>query len=399
MGQFFKNDLHDEFGTWPLAYTASGGPDAGLILAVAKEVGDGDDTAFYNAWVGAGDKLAAEAGARLAGGHRDSACRLYLQAAVCYATSSHPFFGSPVDPRLAKAFRSQIAASNSGLALRPVPVKPLRIPFEGTTLPAYFIPAKGRENERRPLVIITDGYDSSVTELYFFAAAAIAERGYHCLYFDGPGQGEMLIEQGLPMRAEWETVIRPVVDFALTLPNIDASKIALMGLSLGGYLALRGASGEPRLAACIADPGLGAVMTTAMLVRFGLSADQAANPASMPPEFWQKAINSNPDIHWKIVQRGFWVHGVNTMPDYIAATMAMTLDGRYDKIKCPTLLTTAENDPLSHGAEEVLGRLSCPKTLLSFTAAEGAGEHCEMRNRALANVRMIDWLDETLTPL
>ena len=74
----------------------------------------------------------------------------------------------------------------------------------------------------------------------------------------------------------------------------------------------------------------------------------------------------------------------------------MTLEGRVERIACPTLLTTAENDPLSQGAAALLAELTCPKTLLAFTAAEGAGGHCEMANRSLANLRMLDWLDATL---
>jgi dipeptidyl aminopeptidase/acylaminoacyl peptidase len=56
-------------------------------------------------------------------------------------------------------------------------------------------------------------------------------------------------------RPDWEAVIGPVVDFALTRPEVDPDRIALMGISLGGYLAPRAASAEPRIAACIADPG------------------------------------------------------------------------------------------------------------------------------------------------
>ena len=133
---------------------------------------------------------------------------------------------------------------------------PLRIRFEGTTLPAYLVPATGHENETRPLLILTNGYDASVTDLYFASAVAASRRGYHCLIFDGPGQGEMLIQQGVHLRPDWEKVIGSVVDFALTLPNIDPKRIALSAWSLGGYLAVRAASGEHRLAACIADPGL-----------------------------------------------------------------------------------------------------------------------------------------------
>ena len=33
---------------------------------------------------------------------------------------------------------------------------------------------------------------------------------------------------------------------------------------------------------------------------------------------------------------------------------------------------------------------------MAFTAAEGAGDHCEMGNRSLATLRMFDWLAATL---
>jgi hypothetical protein len=82
----------------------------------------------------------------------------------------------------------------------------------------------------------------------------------------------------------------------------------------------------------------------------------------------------------------------------VEAGLAMTLEGRVGQIRCPTLLTTAENDPLSKGAPALYDELTCPKALLRFTAAEGAGDHCEMYNRSLAMMRMLDWLDATLKP-
>jgi alpha-beta hydrolase superfamily lysophospholipase len=277
-------------------------------------------------------------------------------------------------------------------------VAPLRIPFEATSLPGYLLPAVGHEDEPRPLVIATNGYDATVTETYFAVAVAVARRGYHCLFFDGPGQGEVLIEQGIPIRPDWESVIRPVVDFALTLPNVDADRIALTGWSLGGYLALRGASGEPRLAACIADPGLRAVMTPDSVSRFGLKLADAAKPGTAAEAALEAATKASPHLHWALVQRGLWVHGVKTLGEVIEAGLAMTLEGRVGQIRCPTLLTTAENDPLSKGAPALYDELTCPKALLRFTAAEGAGDHCEIYNRSLAMMRMLDWLDATLKP-
>ena len=190
------------------------------------------------------------------------------------------------------------------------------------------MPATGREGETRPLVILTNGYDATVTEMYFASAVAVARAGFHCLFFDGPGQGELLIEQGIPMRPDWETVIRAVVDFALALPRVDPRRIALSGWSLGGYLALRGASGEPRLAACIADPGLRAVMPPEMLIRMGV------DPADPGPALEQAAASS-PRMHWALAQRGLWVHGVKSFGAYAAAAMAMTLEGRVERDRLP----------------------------------------------------------------
>lgn len=70
------------------------------------------------------------------------------------------------------------------------------------------------------------------------------------------------------------------------------------------------------------------------------------------------------------------------------------MDGRAEKIQCPTLLTMAENDSLGASAPLFMEALHCPKELLRFSAAEGAGDHCEMQNRSLLNRRVLDWLDE-----
>jgi len=54
----------------------------------------------------------------------------------------------------------------------------------------------------------------------------------------GPGQGGVLYEQGLHLRPDFEAVLTPVVDFALTRPEVDGKRLALLGRSFGGYLAL-----------------------------------------------------------------------------------------------------------------------------------------------------------------
>jgi Alpha/beta hydrolase family len=255
MGLLYKDELLDTFGAWPLAYIPYGGPDFGEIAAVAKAAGDGGDDLFHASWVAAGDRAAKQARQALQAGHTVTARELFLRASALYAASLHPLFGAPVDQRLLAAFRKQVKAFDNGLALFDPPILPQAIPFEGSSMPAYFVPAVGFAGVRRPTVIFTNGYDGTIADMYFGSAVAASRRGYHSLLFDGPGQGAMLFERNIPLRPDWETVVKAVVDFALTLPEVDANKIALSGWSLGGYLSPRAASGEHRLAACIADPG------------------------------------------------------------------------------------------------------------------------------------------------
>ncbi len=402
MPYLFKDELLDQLGTLPLGYIPYGGADFGEVAAIAEAVGNGDSTTFYDAWVAAADRLAAQAGEALDAGRRTSARQLYLRAACFYGTSYRPLFGYPVDDRLTAAFRKQIAAFETGLSLLDVPAHGLRVPFEGTTMPAYVVhPQDDRAGEVRPLLICTNGYDATVTDIFFATAVEATRRGYHCLIFDGPGQGEMLIEQGVHLRPDWETVVRAVVDVAVTLPYVDVSRIALTGWSLGGYLAPRAASGEPRLAACVADPGLFSMTSGFGNLAAALDLPPSArdNVGELPQPALDKLsqmIAGNPQMHWSFEQRGFWVNGVADLREYLRSIVPYTLEGRTQAIACPTLLTMAELDPLGKSAPQLYDALTCPKRLVKFSAAEGAGMHCESMNRSLLNRVTFDWLDEVL---
>lgn len=399
VGTVFKDDFLDGFGTWALGYIPYGGADFGEVQAVAQAVGDGDEAAYYEAWMSAADRMTAEAQAALAKGHRGSARELFLRASAFYVGSYHPLYGDPVDPRLLAAFRKQMAAFDNGLALCDPPILPLRIPFGEVFMPAYLVPAAGRERVAGPLLILTNGYDGTITDMYFASAVAASRRGYHVLMFDGPGQGGMLYEQSIPMRPDWETVITAVVDFAVTQPLVDPARIALMGWSFGGYLAPRGASGEPRIAALIADPGLWSLAGgfREYAIKLGATREQAANLGEMDQSLIDRmahVVANERRLRWSVIQRGYWVHGVDNLRDYLRAAEEFTMEGRAENIRCPTLLTLAEADPLSASAPSFFDALRCPKTLLRFTTAEGAGGHVEMMNRSLLNRRALDWLDD-----
>jgi hypothetical protein len=59
-------------------------------------------------------------------------------------------------------------------------------------------------------------------------------------------------EYQLAIRAEWEVPGAAILDALTAQPGIDAGRIGVWGVSLGGYYAPRLASGDPRVRACAA---------------------------------------------------------------------------------------------------------------------------------------------------
>jgi pimeloyl-ACP methyl ester carboxylesterase len=401
MGLFFDDPLFEEFAaSFALALASHGGPELGEVQVTCAGVVDGDDESWYRAWCATGDRLARAGSDSAEGGHAVSARESYLRASVCYSAAWHPLFGVPVDPRLLEAFGRQRAAFGKAAALMEPPGEQLTIGFEGAEMLAYLFRAPGAVAPR-PLLVATSGYDSTVFEGFFGQAVPALRRGYHCLLFDGPGQGAVLFEQGIPIRADWESVVSAVVDAVVDREGVDLDRIALTGWSLAGHLALRAASGERRLAACVADPGLFSIGSgmVGRLRAAGVSEDLIARYPDVPEEALApvaEAIHADRAQRWEIEQRGFWVHGVSPLAEYLRAIAPFNLEGRIAAIACPTAITTAENDPLARTAKQVYEALRGKKVLLRFSSSEGAGDHCEMRNRSLLDQRVFDWLDAML---
>src|ERR687889_1863594 len=391
---FFEDPFFEEFALRPLIID---GCPLGEISATTSLIEEGDRDGWYLQWTATAERVAGYADESARAGHIISASDAYLRASSYYRAGYLPLYGSPVDPRLVEAFDNETEAFQKAAAFMTPPVEPVEIPFEGTTLPGYFCQVDD-SGKPRPTLIVTNGYDSTINELYL-DFAAVPRRGYNLLLFDGPGQGRVLIKQGLVMRPDWENVVEPVVDYALTRPEVDPEKIAIMGISLGGYLAPRAASGEHRLAACIADPGFWDLFEAN---KAGLSAlprktfDELPDVDPSVLEPFMEKIRADPKLRWSIIQRNFWVHGVDSLSEFLKISEDYSLKEMAAQIRCPTLLGWSESDTLSWNAERIYDSLTCPRKLVRFMNAEGAGDHCEVRARRLFDQRAFDWLDETL---
>jgi pimeloyl-ACP methyl ester carboxylesterase len=395
--------LWEAFGTRALFHTAYGGADFGECRRAIDAAGDGGADEWHKAWTDLADELCNTAMRSAAKGHRVSAREAYVRAATYYRVGSYPLYGGPTDDRVKRVFEREEAAFASAASLHDHPVELVEIPFEnGRTLPGIFV-APSDDGTPRPTVVHTNGSDSNVHELFVAHVDAGVQRGYNVLVYDGPGQGRNLIRDGLPIRPDWEKVAGPVVDYARERAEVDADKVVLAGWGFGGYLAPRAAAflGD-KLAAVWADPGLWDQLES-FRARLPLSdEDKAAfpdvDPAKLEPmEDWLRGPEADADLHWRLIQRGLWVHGKDTLYEYFADLARFELSSVAANITCPALLTAAEGDPLSADAPKLLNAIGSErKKLIAFTQAEGAGGHCEGTARRLFHQRCYDWLDETL---
>jgi hypothetical protein len=102
-----------------------------------------------------------------------------------------------------------------------------------------------------------------------------------------------------------------------------------------------------------------------------------------------------------VLTNGTWAFGAASPREFLRKVFDYNLrNGVAEKIRCPTLVCDAEDDLFFKGqAGQLFNHLTCNKTLLRFTEAEGAGAHCDIGASRLALARIFDWLDETFVSL
>ncbi|KIW16542.1 hypothetical protein PV08_03730 [Exophiala spinifera] len=97
--------------------------------------------------------------------------------------------------------------------------------------------------------------DARKNLLHVFGFASLAQ-GYNFITFEGPGQPSVRRNQGPGFLAEWESIVTPVVDYAVARPRMDPPKLVVPGYSFGDLLAVRAVAFEHRLAVAVAVDGV-----------------------------------------------------------------------------------------------------------------------------------------------
>jgi 2,6-dihydroxypseudooxynicotine hydrolase len=227
---------------WGPRFTANG-TDYGDFTATLSRITRWDD--WCREWGSTAQRYEQLAESAENTGYLETAAGAWRRAALCWHWGKFVFVDHPDEQRA--AHERTVACYRMGAAALNPPAELVRIPYEGTSLPAYL-----RVQAGAPVVIMLPGLDSTKEELQATAEYMLA-RGLATIAVDGPGQGES--EYALAIEPAYERVATAVVDYLATRTDIDAASIGLFGVSLGGYYAARAAAYEPRLKATVALAG------------------------------------------------------------------------------------------------------------------------------------------------
>ncbi|MDI3341210.1 MAG: alpha/beta fold hydrolase [Sphaerobacter sp.] len=188
--------------------------------------------------------LAAARRARQAG-DRHAAARFQASAALCFHYAQVFDLGDVARRRhlyhrAAELFRP-VAPS-----LQPSAI-PVEIPWRDVALPGY-LRLPDSPPRPYPLVVVLNGA-TTVKEETIRWAEPFLRRGFATLALDTPGSGEAWERmRGHPSQVD---IGAALIAFAAAQPDLDARRVALLGISLGGAMAVRIAAATPEIAATV----------------------------------------------------------------------------------------------------------------------------------------------------
>jgi hypothetical protein len=396
--KFFDHEQFNFELQLALGGVAYGCGDVGELLSTADRIIDGDADSWCAEWSATGERIASTAEVCAAAGHGVSARAAYLRASCYHALALSAVDGTK-DPQaiLGPTFRAHRRCFDAYADLFDHPVERVQIPYEGDHMPGYLLRPAVAERPL-PTLIMNNGSDGPITSLWPVVSAGAVARGYAVLVFDGPGQQSMLFERGVPFRHDWENVITPVVDFLVARSDVDPARLALYGISQGGYWVPRALAFEHRIAAAVADPGVHNAFAPwwenlpREMQELLDAGDREQFDRWIEEGMRQATPAERQNFAWRAKP-----YGLSSPFDVFSAARRYNLGGLTADITTPMLVTDPEDEQFWPGQSRALfDALPGPKELVPFTAAEGADRHCEPMARTLLEQRMLDWLDEVL---
>ncbi|WP_020614070.1 alpha/beta hydrolase [Sediminispirochaeta bajacaliforniensis] len=312
-----------------------------------------------------------------------------LHAAIYYRAVD--FFAEAGTAQKADAYHSFLNLFSE--AMKDQDIERIEVPYESAFLPLLRLRPEGRA---KGTILIHGGYDSYKEELYPMASY-LANRGYEIVLFDGPGQGESLHRYELTLTPDWHYPVSAIID------HLGLDDVTVVGISLGGCLALRAAAFEKRITRVVAldhfydwgrcmakkknDPYHSSILAYALL-RVML-----CFPRSFDRRLLKK-LETNYKAAW-VFNQGCHITGSKSPHAYFEAIMRYSTKPINRLITQDVLILAGEEDhavPVDlypkqlralNNAASVEGRL--------FTVKEGGAQHCQIGNLPLVLDYILEW--------
>lgn len=367
----FNDSNMDLFFVAALGWGSAGGLDAGQVFHIADNITDGDADSWVSAFGHYGDLQNRQADTWLAKGWRRAAGEARLKAFASYRSAWQ--FAAPGGEEFRRLYTHHQQAFATAMRELALPVTFFNAPYAGRQLPGVFLQ---HENPKAPVVLVIGGADTCFEDLFFTVGRKLFERGYSVALADLPGQGKQPL-QGLYWEAAAEKPIASIIDVLEQQFRAQPGRIALLGLSLGGYFATRTAGYETRLATVMAStPFPDPAQLFAQSVRF---AGSEARPSTA-------AQRSRLTSLWKA--------GAGSPADFIANTAAMQADPARVSVPFLSIVGTGDSPTFIAQAEAWHRDIrSSHKEIVHLDAASGADGHVQVANRLRLAQECAGWLD------
>jgi dipeptidyl aminopeptidase/acylaminoacyl peptidase len=367
MFHFFPGNYRWSYNT--LLAFAAGGQLGDITMVVERlQKSIGDDAAWHREWAW----IAGVLEARARKGSRLTAAENYFLSALYHTISEH--FIPPADPARLASYREVLRTFDLGRENFAHPVERVEVPFEGATLPAYFVGSRDQKKQA-PAAIFICGLDTT-KELWFLRARLqFAARGINALFIDTPGIGEALRLHRLVTRADYEKPVGAAIDWLEKRPEVDKARIGIVGSSLGGYYVARAAAFEPRLKATVA---------------WGAIYDYH--------RVWVRRMQGNGIVAAPRFQLMF-ITGTDTMEAAVEKVKDFRVADFAARVRCPFLVMHGAEDQQvlmddAHAMFEAIG--SPDKEMVVFTGENGGPAHTQFDNQLPAMQICADWIARKL---